>query len=116
MKPARFRCSCCAAPVNKAIRSCACCRWAAAAVMPAVYMVASSQPGGSEPDRVTPLVLMISVDCVHPLGRRQFAHRSCTVRGDLEPAGNLVGDAESIKDICNMNSGCRGFGVRHENR
>ena len=37
-------------------------------VTAAVYMVESSQPGGSEPDSITPLVLMISVDCVQPIG------------------------------------------------
>ena len=121
MKPARCRCSCCPAPVNRSIRSCACCGWAAATVMPAVYMVASSQPGGSEPDKVTPLVLMISVDCVHPIGRRASDAASSRIAVApfgkiLRRAGNLVGDAELIKDICNVNSGRRGFGIRHEDR
>ena len=121
MKPARFRCSCCPAPVNRSIRSCACCGWAAAAVMPAVYMVASSQPGGSEPDRVhafgaDDLGRLRAPDRAPRLGRRQFAHRGRAVRENPEAGGNLVGDAELLKDICHVNSGGRGLGIGHEDR
>ena len=58
--------------------------------MPAVYIVASSQPGGSEPDRVTPLVLMISVDCVQPIGRRASAQSRARVWESLEAVQRAV--------------------------
>ena len=84
-------------------------------------MVASSQPGGSDPDRTTPSVLMISVDCVQPIGLaasdcRQMAHRGRAVRIDLEPGRDLVGDAELLQHFRDVNPGRRRLGVRNEDR
>ena len=45
----------------------------------AVYMIASSQPDGSAPDSVTPGVLMISVDCVQPIGLRAGESARCRI-------------------------------------
>ena len=59
--------------------------------MTAVYMVASSQPGGSAPDSTTPLVLMISVDCVQPIGRR--ASDAANSRMAVAPLGKILSRA-----------------------
>ena len=69
MKPARLRSSRAPTLVSKSISACASSAFAACVVTAAVYMVASSQPGGSDPDSTTPGVAMISVDCVQPIGR-----------------------------------------------
>ncbi len=74
-------------------------------------MVESSHPCGSDPDRVTPSVMMISVDCVQPIGLiapelSQLAHRGRAVRKDSEPGGNRVGDAELLQHFRHVNPGC----------
>ena len=64
---------------------------------------------------------MISVDWVQPIGRR--ASDAASSRIAVAPfgkifsrGGDLVGDAELVQDFCDMNSGRRGLGVRHEDR
>ena len=84
-------------------------------------MVESSQPGGSEPDRATPGVLMISVACVQPIGRFASEAARCFIAVApfgwmLEAARDLVGDAQLRQDFCDMNPGGRRPGVGHKNR
>src|SRR5579883_529037 len=66
--PARLRAARASGPVRRSIRIVASAGLFACAVTAAVYMVLSSQPGGSAPLNSTPSVLMISVDWVQPIG------------------------------------------------
>src|SRR5260221_12533060 len=102
MKAAGSRWSRCPAPVNRPIRAEACDGWAAFVVIPAVYMVASSHPGGSDPDRTTPLVEMISVDCVQPIGRR--ASDAASSRIAVAPFGKIFSRAATASAMPSLAS------------
>ncbi len=120
-KPARARCSRASALVSSSISAWACSACAALVVTPAVYMVASSQPFGSDPDSSTPLVEMISVDCVQPIGRfavrrRKLPHRRRAIRIDFQPHGDFIGDTKLRQYLGDMNAGGRGLDIRYEDR
>src|SRR5438874_3396996 len=76
-KPARSRNA--RSVVRNRINMSACPGLAALVVTPAVYVVESSQPGGSAPESVTPEVLMISVTCVQPIGRFASEAAKCFI-------------------------------------
>lgn len=103
-KPARMRSSRASAAVSRPIRHCACFAAAACVVTAAVYMVARSQSRGRDPDRVTPLVLMISVDCVQPIGLP--ASDSARWRIAVAPFGKILSRAATWSA---MPSCCRTF-------
>ena len=68
-----------------------------------------------------PLVAMISVACVQPIGRLRVAvghvtHRGCAVRINLQAAFDLIDNAELLQDFRDMNAGGGSLGVRHEDR
>lgn len=84
----RWRRSFRSAPVSSAISAAACFGCAARTVTPTVYIVTSSQPGGSDPDSVMPSVAMISVAWVQPIGRVAVEFASSRIA--VAPFGRIL--------------------------
>jgi len=83
-------------------------------------MVESSHPCGSDPDRITPTVLMISVDWVQPSGLT--ASDAASWRIAVAPFGKILSraatwfDIELLQNFRNMNAGRRRLGIRDKDR